>query len=252
MPAVPEIVLPAAWNQERNSEHLRIVALTATAFESAKRAVGYTADAVATGSPQSFQIVLECEKELDALDSEIDEHVSFAVTRASNIEARELLACFKCAIDLERIGDLLCSFASVYRAMQCKIEMQDVEELIRMACVVETMLKDVHQAFSNRDAEASLAVLRADSQVDRHRNLIFMRHLESRALSPTNASIHILMMAQALERVGDHTKNLAEEVCHLVSGHSMRHLAQQREQSYERMYLRWLRQSTILPHDPPA
>jgi len=69
-----------------------------------------------------------------------------------------------------------------------------------------------------------------------------MRHLETREYLP-GASIHILMMTQALERVGDHTKNLAEEVCHLVTGHSMRHLAQQKEESYEQMYLRWLKQS---------
>lgn len=241
MSAGPEAALASTWNTDRDCEHLRIVTLTAKAFELAKTAVGYTADAVATGSPKSLHVVLQCEKELDELDREIDEHVSSAVTRASNPQARELLACLKCTIDLERIGDLLCSFASFYQAMQLKLEMGDVDELIRMACLIEKMLKHVHEAFATRNAEASMAILRSDSEVDRLRNLIFMRHLETREYLP-GTSIHILMMTQALERVGDHTKNLAEEVCHLVTGHSMRHLAQQNVESYEQMYLRWLKQ----------
>src|SRR5256885_9522953 len=251
MPADQEVALASVWSADRSCEHLRIVTLTAKAFEIAKIAVGYIADALAKGSPTSFHIVLQCESELDELDREIDEHVSSAVTRASNLQARELLACLKCTMDLERIGDLLCSFASIYQAMQSKIEMGDVNELIRMACVIEKMLKDVHEAFASRNAEASLAILHADSEVDRLRNLIFMRHLETREYVP-GASIHILLMTQALERVGDHTKNLAEEICHLVSGHSMRHLAQQGEESYEQMYLRWLKRKQAVGCPIPA
>jgi hypothetical protein len=53
----PEATLASEWNNDRDCEHLRIVTLTAKAFEVAKTALGYTADAVATGSPKSFQIV---------------------------------------------------------------------------------------------------------------------------------------------------------------------------------------------------
>ncbi len=242
MSTAHEIALPTIWTADRDCDHLRIMSLTARAFEVAKTAMGYTADALGTYSKQSLQVVLECEKQLDELDREIDEHISSAVSLAATAKTRELLACLKCTIDLERIGDLLCSLLDIYTATHSKVEMQDINELIRMACAIEKMLRDVHHAFIHRDADASFSVVRADSEVDRFRNLIFMRHLETRD-SYASSSIHVLLMAQALERTGDHTKNLAEEVCHLVSGHSMRHFAQQREESYEQMYLRWLRES---------
>lgn len=242
MSAGHEITLPTVWKADRDGDHLSIMSLTAQAFELAKTAMGYTADALGAYSKKSLQMVLQCEKQLDELDHEIDEHIGFAVSHASPAKTRELLACLKCTIDLERTGDLLCSLIHIYGATHSKMEMQDVTELIRMASVIEKMLRDVHQAFTSRDAEVSLSVLRADAEVDRLRNLIYMRHLEIRE-PYASSSIHVLLMAQALERAGDHTKNLAEEVCHMVSGHSMRHLAQGLEQSQEQMYLRWLRQS---------
>jgi phosphate uptake regulator len=48
-------------------------------------------------------------------------------------------------------------------------------------------------------------------------------------------------MAQALERAGDHVKNVAEEVCHFVSGNSLRHVLRGADRSEEQMFLDWLK-----------
>jgi phosphate uptake regulator len=53
---------------------------------------------------------------------------------------------------------------------------------------------------------------------------MMIRHLESAPLHEPSASVHVLFMAQALERAGDHVKNLAEEICHLTSGQTLRHV----------------------------
>jgi len=54
---------------------------------------------------------------------------------------------------------------------------------------------------------------------------------------PRQESFHVLFMTQALERAGDHAKNLAEEVCHLVSGHSVRHVLRAYDKPVEQMFI---------------
>jgi phosphate uptake regulator len=58
-------------------------------------------------------------------------------------------------------------------------------------------------------------------------------------------SLHVLAMATALERAGDHVKNMAEELCHLATGHTMRQLIRSKDKPIEQLFLDWLaRQST--------
>ena len=99
------------------------------------------------------------------------------------------------------------------------------------------MLGDVHDALRQRDLNLALSVLRADAEMDRLRNLVFMRHLEHHDNSPRAESFHVLFMTQSLERAGDHTKNLAEEVCHLVSGHTVRHVLRSYDKPVEQMFI---------------
>ena len=96
---------------------------------------------------------------------------------------------------------------------------QDTRELTQMATLLEKMLADVGYGIL-RAAMSSKAidVLRADAEMDRLRNLIFLRHIENPESVPHHASLQVIFMTQSLERAGDHAKNLAEEVCHLVSG----------------------------------
>jgi phosphate transport system protein len=85
-------------------------------------------------------------------------------------------------------------------------------------------------------------VLRADAEMDRLRNLIFLRHIENPENLPRQASLQVIFMTQSLERAGDHAKNLAEEVCFFVSGHTVRHLMMTYDKPIEQMFLDYLRQ----------
>jgi len=223
------------------SEHEQIVALTLKAIQLAKSAVAHAIDGLAQKSSAPFLAVNKCEQELDRLDREVDDRVTHAVIRASAPEAGELLACMKFMIDLERIGDLVSSFGGCAQAIGARIEMDDVKDLIRMATVLEQMLVDIHDAFSTRNLDRVISVLRADAVIDRIRNLVFIRHVENQEGTAGPEGIHVLFMAQALERAGDHTKNLAEEVCHFVSGHTIRHIMMTYDKPIEQMFLDWLR-----------
>lgn len=214
--------------------------LTLLSCEVARGAASNLADALASGSAQSHEFIAEAELRLDQFDREIDEHVTEALSHSPG-NARELLACMKFIVDLERIGDLLASVSSCAAGLQRRISTQDMGDLVRMATILEHMLGDAQSSFANSDLDLVIAILRADSELDRLRNLTLMRHLEGAPETAPHDSIHVVFMAQALERCGDHAKNLAETICHLVTGKSVRHVARGDGRSTEQMYLDFLR-----------
>ncbi len=228
-PTSPEQV--AAHLQERTLEACRV----------ARKAAGIVAEGIATGVPSLLDGVRDSEKELDTLDREIDQGVTCIITKVSDQEARELLACLKFNIGLERIGDLLLNCSNRAATVGSRIDLQDIRDLTMMASRLEKMLGDVHDALKLRDLDRAMGVLRADAEVDRIRNLVFLRHLEHHDSSPHQESFHVLFMTQSLERAGDHAKNLAEEVCHLITGHTVRHVLRSYDKPVEQMFIDDLR-----------
>jgi phosphate transport system protein len=225
----------------QESTHHHIVNRTIEACRLAKEAAAAAAGGIATGSSSLLNSLRQRERELDALDMEIDSAVTSVITEVEPTEARELLACMKFMISLERIGDLLLSFANSAQAAAGRIDSDDTRDLTRMATILEKMLTDVGGAFSNRDVAKAIDVLRADSEIDRLRNLIFLRHIENPENIAHQASLQIIFMTQSLERAGDHAKNLSEEVCHLVSGHTIRHVLKSYDKPVEQMFIDYLR-----------
>ncbi|MCI0403605.1 MAG: hypothetical protein L0212_08790 [Acidobacteria bacterium] len=219
-----------------------LVALSLRAFELARRAAARARDAVASGNPELFQEIERLEQELDAVDREMDEGVAQVVTRLSVEQARELLACLKFTIDLERIGDLIAGFTARGRVLGPRLEGEDMRHLVEMATVLERMLVEACRAFTARDLNRAFWVLKADAEIDRLRNLVFFRHLNPAEGATRSEGVHVVFLAQALERAGDHATNLAEEIIHFASGRSVRHILQARDRgSQEKMFLEWLR-----------
>jgi phosphate transport system protein len=215
------MVLKAKSHETGKKQELIRLSLQACLI--AKDAVRNLADALSNGSSMAILAVNDCEKELDEIDQHIDEHIADAILHASALEVRELLACLKFTIDLERIGDLIHDIVVRLRARTALVPPPDLKDLVQMTVVLEQMLDGTYAAYCARDAESALSVLKRDADIDRLRNSVFLRHVGSGEKGATT-SIGVLMMTQSLERAGDHAKNLAEEVCHLVEGHSLRHL----------------------------
>jgi phosphate transport system protein len=196
----------------------------------AKDAAFNVKDYLANSSNIAFVAIKQCEKELDEMERVIDDEIPRAITEVTETEARQLLACLKFIIDLERIGDLLWSIAQRIQQLSVKMPAEDVRSLLRMAESLQGMLEKIYKAFTGLDLALAESVLRTDPEIDRACHAVFRRHLENvnrRSVDSTN----ILLMAQAFERAGDHTKNLAEEVFHLVQGHSLRHKTRRRAEA---------------------
>jgi len=189
----------------------------------AKDASANLRDYIHSSSKMAMLAVKDCEKKLDRLERSIDEKITTAITEVTESEARQLLACLKFIIDLERIGDLTWSVAKHLQKLETKLQPKDARDLMDMAAVLEKMLGRVHSGFASRDLDSATWVIRTDSEIDQACHAIFRRHLSSSDESTRDYSTNLLLMAQAIERAGDHTKNLGEELFHLVEGRSLRH-----------------------------
>lgn len=231
----------AAKGPDAEPAHQYLVRRTVEACQLAKEAAAAAAEGIATGSNALLHSVRQRERELDKLDVEIDTGVTSLITEVEPTQARELLACMKFMIGLERIGDHLLNFASSAQSIGGRIDAEDTRALTHMATVLEKMLTDCASAFSERNVPKAIEVLRADAEMDRLRNLIFLRHIENPEQLQRQASLQIIFMTQSLERAGDHAKNLAEEVCHFVSGRPVRHVLIAYDKPMEQMFIEHLR-----------
>lgn len=226
---------------EAEPAHHYLVRRTVEACHMAKEAAGAAAEGIATGSSALLNSVRQRERDLDTLDIEIDSGVTTSITEVDPAQARELLACMKFMIGLERIGDHLLNFANSAQSVNGRIDSEDIRALTQMATLLEKMLTDCGAAFSGRDVSTAIEVLRADAEMDRLRNLIFLRHIENPENIARQGSLQVIFMTQSLERAGDHTKNLAEEVCHFVSGRPARHVLIAYDKPVEQMFIEHLR-----------
>lgn len=218
-----------------------IVQRTLRAVGIAKSCAAAAAEGIASGSREMLERIRGYEDELDIADRELNEAVTATISQVPEKQARELLACLKFIIELERIGDLMLNFANRASAVGTRLDPVDVKDLTMMASILEKMLGDVHEAYSQKDLQKTLLILRADAELDRIRNLIFMRHVENRENQPRQESFHVVFMTQTLERAGDHAKNLAEEVCQLVTGRAIRHLLRSKDKPFELLFVEWMR-----------
>ncbi|HVO60955.1 MAG TPA: PhoU domain-containing protein [Terriglobales bacterium] len=189
----------------------------------AKDAAFNVEDYIEKSASIAFVAVKQCEKELDDIEHEIDQQLPSAITEVTEPEARQLLACLKFITDLERIGDLLSSVANGVHQLTSPLRREDAALFIEMSQTLQIMLEQVHKGFMKRDVDAAKLVLRTDSEIDRACHKVFRRHFAVIGTNGTSDSSRILFIAQAFERAGDHAKNLAEEIIHLVRGQSLRH-----------------------------
>src|SRR3979411_3431038 len=126
--------------------------------------------------------------------------VTTAIPKVDPAGARQLLACMKIMIGVERIGDLLLSFANSAQAAGGRLDSEDTRDLTQMAPILEKMLTDVGSAFSARDVNKAVDVLRAEAEMDRLRNLIFLRHIENPENIAHHFSLQVIFLTQTLLR----------------------------------------------------
>ncbi len=163
------------------------------------------------------------DKQIDRLEEKVNEDVArvIALRAPTASDLRTVLSVMKISANLERCGDYAKNLA---KRTSVLVEMQPVggtaKSVRRMAREVELMLKDVLDAYIQRDVHLAEQVRQRDQEVDQMYNALFREFLTHMMEDPRNitATMHLHFIAKNLERTGDHVTSIAEQVIYLVTG----------------------------------
>ena len=187
--------------------------------------------ALTHASGETATNVLRAEERVNQMEVEIDRDLSTIIARRQPTarDLRLLIAISKTIGNLERVGD---EAARIARTMQ-RLMNSGISSKLRLpvgdisfeASLAIALLRQSLDAFARLDANAALEVIKKDNEIDVEfdgllRKLVTYMMEDPRTIS---ASIDLVFVAKAIERVGDHAKNLAEQVIYVVKGTDVRH-----------------------------
>jgi phosphate transport system protein len=183
-------------------------------------------DALANSDAALAQAVIQSDERLDALQREIEETAILTIARRQPmaVDLREIIGAIRVAGDLERVGDLAKNIAK--RSLKIGGEPRSAREVVglkHMNEVAAELLKDVLDAYAQRDTERARAVWERDAELDALEDSVFRDLLTHMMEDPRNISYcaHLLFCSKNVERIGDHATNIAETVNYLVTGHQL-------------------------------
>jgi phosphate transport system protein len=189
----------------------------------AEKVLGQSFDALDRRDPDLAANTIGEDEEIDQLQREIEEQAVVMIARRQPMayDLRQIMAALRISSDLERIGDLGKNIAK--RAVAVVTEQQPKQLMMGLRHMGElslNQLKEVLDAFIERDAERALNVWYKDEEVDAMYNSLFRELLTYMMEDPRNIGLctHLLFGAKNIERVGDHATNIAETVYYLVHG----------------------------------
>lgn len=189
----------------------------------AEQAVVQAMDAMGRRDPVLAEATLTGDKHIDELERTVEEMAMSIIARRQPmaVDLREIITALRISTELERIGDLAKNISK--RALAIATEQQPKPLIIGFMHMGETalqQLKDVLDAYSNRDSSQALHVWSRDNQIDAMYNSLFRELLTYMMEDPRNISVctHLLFGAKNIERIGDHTTNIAETLYFLIHG----------------------------------
>jgi phosphate transport system protein len=169
------------------------------------------------------------ESQVNAMELDIDRHLSSIIARRQPAasDLRLLMAISKTTANLERVGDEAEKMARMVRSIIESGSPRNLPsvELRYAANLASGLLNKALDAFARLDVNAALAILKEDDLIDQEfdsfvRILVTYMMEDPRMISP---SLDLLFLAKAIERIGDHAKNIAEFIIYVVKGEDVRH-----------------------------
>ncbi|ANB17761.1 phosphate signaling complex protein PhoU [Dokdonella koreensis] len=179
-------------------------------------------DAVVKRDSEAATAIINSDSAVDALELEVSHDVvQLLVARAPMArDLREVMAALRIAADIERIGDYAANVAKRAIALNQLALVKPVHALPRLAELAGELVRDVLDAYRDRDADAALLAWARDEELDEMYTGLFRELLTYMMEDPRNitACTHLLFMAKNIERIGDHATNIAENIYYLVHG----------------------------------
>lgn len=181
------------------------------------------ANALAKRDASMAQRVIEGDERIDELEMTLDAMAvrTLALRQPMAEDLRAVVAALKIASNLERIGDYAKNIAKRTSIIAQEPSVgSSVNMIKRMSIMVQKMITDVLDAFAAHDAIAASDVRLRDEEVDEMHNTLFRELLTYMMEDPRNITpcMHLLFIAKNVERMGDHTTSIAEQVFFMVRG----------------------------------
>lgn len=172
--------------------------------------------------------VFETDDKVDQFELYIDDECSRILARRQPTasDLRLVYAVIKTITDLERIGDESHKIAKMAVDLSTQERMQEnMMETQHLSRLVSKMVRDALDAFARMDAESALAVVREDANIDREYEALLRQCITYMMEEPRTIRrvMDLIWCVRALERIGDHAKNIAEYVIYFVKGKDVRH-----------------------------
>ncbi len=179
--------------------------------------------ALLTRDVEAGQLVRRQDRQVDAFEARIDELAIrvIATRQPLAVDLRRVVTALKITSSLERIGDYA---KNMGKRVEALAEADDfggsAKAIERMSVLAREMMRDVLDAFIARDTAMAHEVRERDEQVDQLHNTMFRELLTYMIERPENvtACMHLLFIAKNIERMGDHTTGIAEQIIYLVEG----------------------------------
>ncbi len=173
------------------------------------------------------QKIIDNDINIDNTEVDIEEDCLkiLALHQPVAVDLRFIIAVLKINNDLERIGDLAVNIAerAVFLASQPKVNIPI--DLVDMAQNAQSMLKKSIDALINHDAQLAHKVCVSDDIVDQMNRQMYLKVQDAILKNPEQITplIHLLSVSRHLERIADHTTNIAEDVIYMIEGQIVRH-----------------------------
>jgi phosphate transport system protein len=187
-------------------------------------------ESLISGDVELMNRVIEDDHRVNALEVEIDESCNHVLVRRQPAagDLRMITTVIKTITDLERIGDEAEKIARMAKLLSQKERLRHprYNQIKQASDIALDMLRKSLDAFARLDLSMAAQVVRQDELVDEEfrsimRYLITFMMEDPRTIS---TSLEILFVAKAIERIGDHAKNMSEYVVYMVKGRDVRHV----------------------------
>ena len=178
-------------------------------------------DVVERRDDKAAERVIGNDEAIDALEQQVNHDVIRLIRRGPLAgDLRVILAALRVASDIERIGDLAANIAKRSMALNLSPPLPHTRGLDALGRMAARQVRDVLDAYVQRDGETALRVRASDAELDTLYTGLFRELLTYMMEDPRNITpcTHLLFMAKNLERIGDHATNIAENVWFLVHG----------------------------------
>ncbi len=222
---MPEKHLSTQFDSELNGVSAKVMELGGLVESQIRQAIY----ALSQFNIEASNQVTEKEALVNAMEVEIDRELSSIIARRQPTarDLRLLLAISKTTANLERVGDEAEKIARMVRSIINSGSHRSLpaSELRVAADLASGLLRKALDAFARLDTSAALSILKEDDLIDQEfngfvRKLITYMMEDPRMISP---SLDLLFLAKAIERIGDHAKNIAEFIIYVVKGEDVRH-----------------------------